>query len=1052
MAGFESAPNIPSKKRSEELNQQNIAEVPGADLNGVQTPTEVENETAAQAKAFKDENSYRPDLGEHSSRNERRNSGSLTRADKRADNENTPNFAPKTGEPDPNKFGGTPFGKHVGAGGLKGAAASGGNKFANYIKRHPKGMIWGAVSLVGIIMSIVVAMLSIPFQLIHMAKILLDHNFAPGNKIEQTASRRVIARLFQEKATETGGAKKTTGRPIADKMANLKMDKFNKMLAADNLKLNFDSAGRLTGISNIRTKEVMTNFSESSFLERRTAIGDLVSERIAPWRVLKRVSYTEVMRYHARVSFKFWPAEKVTDIKKLFADKIRNGASADELLADRSAAVQDPSKPGGSDANGAVQAAKDNFAATGSKTSAIRAGTAKFMFDNAKVLGITGIIAGICSLQQMANDAANTGYIDRTMQLIRNGNVLFTQMAQLYTGHGLDMNKLGQTMAQFNGDSTASKDSLDRKGWDQSAAAQRITGQPVDTQETLASGKANPNFTPDLSEASNPDGFMLQKVVDHVNALFSFIPGVNLVCAAVTSVAGVIFGGIEFIAEAISTAGVGDAVVLALKTAAMLALQLVVIPKVLAAAANLAITGTENSVDFFNNADAGALLSAQDYQRSYGGRQISDNEQIALVDESKQEQIQVAQAKGWFYRILDLNNIHSVASNVLMKVPTSTYSAVAALTNMPTRFTASLGVIFFGSFRPAYAATPASINPYKFQFYGFTQAEIDKYPDPIANEEYLAAQVPGQPAPADGGKTRLSVLGNSSTYTPADGDDPNTADLMHCFVNKFRAPADLQTDPICSNIGLVTARGGSVATTNGDEIVREIYKTAGLNASVNDDFLRYRMQLMYTHITRGVECASTDEDCFKSTGAGGGATLTTAPNGGPIDMANLFADSTSIACSSGTKDLGIQDGYHSGTLVKIRICAVSNLPGSGQESHNGFGVTGAGGATVVNSRVSGQVFAMAAAMKQAGLNITTSSAFRTMANQQSLCPCDGVSVAVPGTSNHQMGLAMDFGANLPSSPGPIAGNLLWDWLSKNASQFGYSNYPREAWHWSPTGN
>jgi len=373
---------------------------------------------------------------------------------------------------------------------------------------------------------------------------------------------------------------------------------------------------------------------------------------------------------------------------------------------------------------------------------------------------------------------------------------------------------------------------------------------------------------------------------------------------------------------------------------------------------------------------------------------------------------------------------------------------------MPKSFTANLGAIFFGSLHPAYAATPANINPYKFQFYGFTQAEIDKYPDPIANEAYLTQQVPGQPSPADGGKTRLSVLGDSSQYSPEDGDDTNTDDLMHCFVNRYRSPEDLTADTICSNIGLVTAPSDqpSVATANGDDIVHGIYAKAGLNASINDDFLRYRMQLMYTHITRGLECASTDEDCFKGTGAGGAAAPTTAPTSGPIDMANLFKDSTSIACASGTKDLGIQDGYHAGTLVKIRICAVSNLPGTGQESLNGFGVTGAGGNTVVNSRVSGQVFAMAAAMKQAGLNITTSSAFRTMAHQQSLCPCDGVSVAVPGTSNHQMGLAMDFGANLPSHPGPIAGSPLWDWLTKNASQFGYSNYPREAWHWSPTGN
>ncbi len=170
------------------------------------------------------------------------------------------------------------------------------------------------------------------------------------------------------------------------------------------------------------------------------------------------------------------------------------------------------------------------------------------------------------------------------------------------------------------------------------------------------------------------------------------------------------------------------------------------------------------------------------------------------------------------------------------------------------------------------------------------------------------------------------------------------------------------------------------------------------------------------------------------------------------DPRTIFQDSSNIRCAPGTKDLGIADGYHKNILIKIRICAIPNLPNTGQESHNGFGVNGANGGSVVNSRVSGQVSAMATAMKKSGLNIIASSAFRTMAHQQSLCPCDAVTVALPGTSNHQMGLAIDFGGNLPSSPGPIPGNPLWAWLTKNAATYGYSNYPREAWHWSATGN
>jgi LAS superfamily LD-carboxypeptidase LdcB len=165
----------------------------------------------------------------------------------------------------------------------------------------------------------------------------------------------------------------------------------------------------------------------------------------------------------------------------------------------------------------------------------------------------------------------------------------------------------------------------------------------------------------------------------------------------------------------------------------------------------------------------------------------------------------------------------------------------------------------------------------------------------------------------------------------------------------------------------------------------------------------------------------------------------------------LFDDSTNVQCAPNTKDLGTQDGYHAGQKVKIRICAVSNLPSSSSESRGQFGVSGADGKAVVNSRASGAVYAMVEAAKKAGVNLEASSAFRTMAHQQALCPCDRVTVAIPGTSNHQMGLAIDF-AGLPGSPGPIPSSPVWNWLSKNAGKYGYKNYPREAWHWSPTGS
>ena len=802
-------------------------------------------------------------------------------------------LAPKPGEPDPNKFGGTPFGKRAGTGGLGGRAASGGKKVANYMKRHPKGIIWGIASLISLILSIIVFILSIPFQIIHMAQTLLDHNFSAGNNIENKVSRRVMARLFQEKMAPNGGARQTKGNLISDKIANMKMDRFNKLLAKDGLKLEFGSDGRLSGIRNLTDGKLSSDFSESSFQERRTAVGDLVSERISPWRVLKRVKYTRLMRAHARVSFRFFVAEKARSVKDILLEKVRKGATTAEIAqanTDPKTNGSDPAKAGKTGAGSApdaVQAVSDKWAATKDKALAIREGVKTFKASTGKFFGITGILALVCMAKQMADDAANKGYLDRVDQLIRVGNLLPTVVSQLYTGQNLHMDKVGELMTAYQGNPNATKDSPDTKGWDQSAAAKRNNKEPVNTNDQ------SPHYNPEFSQASNPNGFVLIEIVNEIDVIFNQVPGANWLCNVVNSAFGWLIQGVELVVGLVTAE---SSVVAA--TVAQFALQYVIFnviaPKLLAAAASLAITGTENAVDMFNNGDAGLSLSAQDYQRAYGGRQLSDTEQLALVTDAQAEKVQVARSKGWFYRIMDINNTDSVAANLLMKVPHDPTTAIASLTSIPQQLSANLGAIFFGGLKPAYAAPTSDINPYHFQFYGFTKAEVDKYPDPIANENYLVAPIPGT------SQTRLSVLGDSSTYSPEDGDDPSTTDLLHCFVNKYRNPVN-QPDPTCGNIGSATAPNNSPSEANadGDVLVAKAYMAAGLPASVvnsaQDDFLRYRMELFYMHVVRGLECASNDQACYQSAATGTPAATTPSVVG---NSAACQASEAAIDCAA----------------------------------------------------------------------------------------------------------------------------------------------------------
>jgi LAS superfamily LD-carboxypeptidase LdcB len=99
-------------------------------------------------------------------------------------------------------------------------------------------------------------------------------------------------------------------------------------------------------------------------------------------------------------------------------------------------------------------------------------------------------------------------------------------------------------------------------------------------------------------------------------------------------------------------------------------------------------------------------------------------------------------------------------------------------------------------------------------------------------------------------------------------------------------------------------------------------------------------------------------------------------------------------------------------------------------------------------------------MKAAGLPISAFSTYRSMERQQSLCDGDrggcsrGVyhSQAKPGTSNHQMGLAIDFsGMGTHAAAGTACASAstspVWKWLKAHAAHYGFHQYAAEPWHW-----
>lgn len=406
----------------------------------------------------------------------------------------------------------------------------------------------------------------------------------------------------------------------------------------------------------------------------------------------------------------------------------------------------------------------------------------------------------------------------------------------------------------------------------------------------------------------------------------------------------------------------------------------------------------------FNLIAGGADASGNEYAHNgLGAKTLTPEQSAAIINEQLDNEYQQYKSQPLLTRLFDTNSEYSPVSKLALAMPATKADMLRSIGSILTNPIAKLSSVFGSLFSPhrAFAAASAAPDPFGIPQYGYpsgdaTLAEANKDP-----ENYWSKNC-------------------SSDGTTIDWKKP---------VNAKWQDAGLKADET-SSTGMPEN-----ASTNPCLLLQATVGSAG---GLFDESL----------VAQDQPGALPDT----STGSGlTGTSDTTSTAEANIDMAHIYDSSTSVACAPGTNDLGTQDGYYQGRKVPIKACAIPGLPSGGEESNGGYGVSGANGLAIVNSRVSGAVLAMVQAAKKDGVSLAANSSFRTMAHQEALCPCDGVHVARPGTSNHQMGLAIDF-STLPSTPGPVSGNAFWNWLSANAAKYGYKNYPAEAWHWSPTGN
>ncbi len=187
---------------------------------------------------------------------------------------------------------------------------------------------------------------------------------------------------------------------------------------------------------------------------------------------------------------------------------------------------------------------------------------------------------------------------------------------------------------------------------------------------------------------------------------------------------------------------------------------------------------------------------------------------------------------------------------------------------------------------------------------------------------------------------------------------------------------------------------------------------------------------------------------------------------GDSDGDNGTTEDTGPCFTPGTINMGIYDNAHdAGKKTSVRICAVTNLSAPGYKgspyyssikAENPAEQSQAEGKALVNARASAAAYKMVGDAKKDGvdLNLGGYFAFRSYEHQVYLrkqwCGrgnCDGA--AKPGTSNHEMGLAIDF--NLPGTSKSAVRNASKElrWLRANAGKYSFKETESsEDWHWA----
>jgi len=226
------------------------------------------------------------------------------------------------------------------------------------------------------------------------------------------------------------------------------------------------------------------------------------------------------------------------------------------------------------------------------------------------------------------------------------------------------------------------------------------------------------------------------------------------------------------------------------------------------------------------------------------------------------------------------------------------------------------------------------------------------------------------------------------------------------------------------------------------------------NSTQSDDFL--------VQGTCAGTCQNTAYSCssgYKSGMCPGSGSFKCCPQ--PTPSCNGQCQDTSLPCS-GSYVSGLCPGP-----AAVKCCTASRGGGGGGTCTAAGTIGGVTlcqfGTCRVSTTIGTNFASMMNAASSAGINMGCAASFRDPADQIRLrrqnCGTTQYDIyqkpsgqcspptAIPGTSMHEKGLAVDLNCNGAS----FAGTRCFSWMVSNAHTYGFYNYAPEPWHWSTTG-